>query len=175
MKRLAIVLALLLAAGAGWYFGSPLWTLSQIKAAAEKGDAAALSAHVDYPAVRDSLKEQLRVRLGASRALPELGPLGRLVGGAIADQLIETAVSEAGLRAIFAVPAGSAIRRAPFGLRAPEMTLRYEGLYQFRLVSPQPDGGALVFRRHGIGWKLSGITVPERAVRAIDASAVGER
>lgn len=161
MRRLAILLALVLALGAGWYFGSPWWTLRQMRAAAEAGDAAALSAHVDYPAVRESIKGQLKQRFGASRGLPHLGRLGGMLAGGLADAAVEAAVSPAGLDAIFSVPAGSAIPRAPFGLRAPEMNLRYEGPNQFRLVSPHPGGGALVFRRHGIGWKLAGVTIPE--------------
>jgi hypothetical protein len=161
VKRLAILLAVVLALGAGWYFGSPLWTLQQMKSAAEKGDAKALSAHVDFPAVRESLKPQLGVKIGASRALPELGVLGDLLGDKLSEAAVDLLVRPEALRVVFATSPAAAAAPAKLRLRAPEMDLRYEGIDQFRLVNRDGSGGALIFRRHGIGWKLTGVTLPE--------------
>ena len=53
-----MVLAMALAA-AGWWFGSPWWTLREMRAAADAHDAARLSYYIDYPALRADLKGEL--------------------------------------------------------------------------------------------------------------------
>lgn len=47
----AIALASL---AAGWWFGSPWWTLWRMREAAAAGDAQALASYIDFPAVRAS-------------------------------------------------------------------------------------------------------------------------
>ena len=64
----AIALASL---AAGWWFGSPWWTLRRMREAAAAGDAQALASYIDFPALRASTRERLSRRLG---------PLGGLVG-----------------------------------------------------------------------------------------------
>ncbi|HZU50853.1 MAG TPA: DUF2939 domain-containing protein, partial [Sphingomicrobium sp.] len=51
--------ALMIFAAIAWYFESPAWTLRNMKAAVDAQDADALSSHIDYPALRSSLKAQL--------------------------------------------------------------------------------------------------------------------
>jgi hypothetical protein len=70
---------LLILAPFGWWFASPWWTLSRMRDAARAGDADALAAHVDFPALRASTREQLR---------PRLGPLSGLLAGPAVDALI---------------------------------------------------------------------------------------
>ncbi|MET0517576.1 MAG: DUF2939 domain-containing protein, partial [Burkholderiaceae bacterium] len=47
-------------------YASPYWALHQMRAAAAAHDAAALAGQVDFPALRDSLKSGLRLRLASS-------------------------------------------------------------------------------------------------------------
>lgn len=160
MKRGRLVLAvvaLLVAFGAGWWFGSPWWTLYQMKAAAEAGDSGALSAHIDYQAVRASAKAQIGERLDDSR----LGTGERLIAGLGANLAVEALVSPAGLRGLFVVaPAARAAYPSPGEMRASDMAMRRDGLDQFRLVRRDGLPGELVFHRSGLGWKLAEIRVP---------------
>lgn len=160
MKRGAILIALLLALGAGWYFGSPWWTLWRMRQAAEAGDAAALSAYVDYPALRASAKRQLRMRFGASRGDIELGALAALVGAGIADRAVDAAVSPGAMRLVFVAAPAAALVPAPLRMRASDMAMRRDGPGQFRLVAKDGSGGELVFRLRGAGWKLVDVRVP---------------
>lgn len=164
MKRLAVLLALILAIGAGWWFGSPWWTLRQMQAAAEKGDARALSEHIDFAALRESLKGQLRVRFGASRAEPEMGALGAIVASGLADRIVDAAVTPEGMRAIFAAAPAVADRAPrPLKMRVSEMEMRRDGPTQFRMVARDGSGAELVFRVRGIGWQLVEVRVPAHA------------
>ena len=151
------VVALLLALGVGWYVASPLRTLRAMQQAADAGDAEGLSAHVDYPTLRANVKEQLRERVDES----DLGPLGQLLGGALAGGAVDLLVTPEGLRAIFiAAPAAGQVRPELRGLHAPDMALHRDGLNQFRLVAKDGSGGELVFQRHGLGWMLADIRLP---------------
>lgn len=142
---------------AGWYFGSPWLTLYQIRNAAEARDATALSSHIDYEALREDVRRQLREKLRAEGVTR--GRLGEsLVIGAITDGVADAVVRPEGLAAIFAAEA--AAPDTPFRMRASEMAVRRDGLDQFRLVKRDGQGGELIFRRHGLGWKLSAVKLP---------------
>ena len=54
-----VLLALLV----GFYFASPILALGSLTAAAKAGDRAALERKVDFPAVREGLKAQLKAAM----------------------------------------------------------------------------------------------------------------
>jgi hypothetical protein len=162
MRRLSLILIVLalLAAGA-WVWGSPYLTVRAMARAAQARDVAALSAHVDYPAVRESMKNQLRARFASSDRRGLDAALGALVATGIADSIVDSAVTPEGIRAIFATGAAGAVRvQRPVALDAREMRLRRDSLGQFSLVRRDGQGGALVFALQGLEWKLVGIELP---------------
>ena len=59
-KWIFAIVVLVVAAGAGWYFGSPWWTLYQVKQAAERKDVDTLIGYIDFDALRSDLKAQMR-------------------------------------------------------------------------------------------------------------------
>ena len=145
---LAATAALLVLLAAGWWFGSPWWTLWRMRAAAEAGDAQALSAYIDFPALRASTREQLGSRLG---------PLGGLVAGPALD----AAISPEALRLALGKGRGSASGGGNGagsgrgeGSEPPDVDLSRHGASEFRVKGRHSD---LVFRRHGLGWKLEEI------------------
>ncbi|WP_287495671.1 DUF2939 domain-containing protein [Pandoraea sp. CB10b_02] len=76
----------------GLLFGTPYYTLWRAREAANARDADALSAYVDYPAVRDSLKLSLHDEL--SRQMDKqrgnaLGALALALGGWVSDRVVE--------------------------------------------------------------------------------------
>ena len=94
-----LVVAVALTAGAWWF--SPWWVLHQVRAAAERNDAEAVSNVIDYPRLRESLKTEVnaaltgRIRDGAA-GLGEMGragaTLGAVLAAAVVDKLVETMV-----------------------------------------------------------------------------------
>jgi hypothetical protein len=162
MKRLATILLLLaIGAAAGWYFASPWWTLHQIKAAADARDAKTLSSYVDYAAVREDVKAQIQPRVNP-RSVDGPADIADILASTVAQGIADAVVRPEGLTAVFA--AGS-VAKSPFAMRSEDMQMRRDGLSQFRLVNSGTGGGELVFRRHGLGWKLAGVRVPEGGLK----------
>ena len=97
LRRALAILALTLAALAAWWYASPALVLRQMHAAARAGDAEAFSAHVDYPRLRESLKQELAVSLGwrggeAGAGEPRDDTLGARLGRAVLERLVEATV-----------------------------------------------------------------------------------
>jgi outer membrane lipoprotein SlyB len=162
MKRLlTILLVLLLLASAGWYFGSPWWTLRQIQVAAQEKDVRTLNSYVDYAAVRGDVKAQFKSRVGPGRIA---GPrdVGDFLASTMAQGVAEALVRPEGMRAVFV--AGSVVK-PPFEMRAGEMKMQRDSFDQFSLVQTDGKDGALVFRRYGWGWKLAGVRIPRGALK----------
>ena len=160
-KWLIAAVVLVVAASVGWWFASPWWTLWGIRTAAEQRDANRLSAYVDRAALSQDVSEQIRERAGSGASL---GVVEHALLGGLAEVAVQAVTSPDGMRAIFAAaPAASTVprRKTAYGIRADNMEMRREGLDQFRLVPRDGRGPELVFHRHGLGWKLAGLRLPD--------------
>lgn len=159
--------ALIIAAGVAWYFASPAWTLSQIKAAADGDDPNALNAYIDYPSLRDDLKAEIRGRMMAEAEKDKSGlrRLGLAIGTEVIGPAIDRLVTPAAMRAALiakhdqaystvATPAASALR-----IPDDPVIVRL-GLSEFLVATKQQPTRGLVFKRHGLSWKLSGVELP---------------
>lgn len=169
MTRNKIVVAAVVVAAlvAGWYFGSPRWTLHQMAQAAEARNGEKLAAYIDFPALRESTKSQLKAQMAvkATEASEEggFGALGAMMGMAMIDPMIDGLLTPETMRAMFAKASeAGAEAPKPFGADATNSSIVQEGLGQFRLHSKDAkgEGGDLIFKRHGLSWKLAEIRVP---------------
>jgi hypothetical protein len=169
----ALIVALLVA-----YFASPLLAVRALTDAARNGDEAALRERVDFPAFRDSLKDELNAELVARmRADPRSdNPVLSGLGMLLAPSLVSGAVDA------FVTPqaVASMVRsaKAPDPMDRPDPseattpttgdrdTVRqswaYRDLNTFAVTltnSRHPDRHlALLMARRGLfGWKLAGI------------------
>ncbi len=69
MRRLTIFgLALLAIAFCAWLYAAPYITVRAMQTAADRGDADTLASHVDFPALRESVKQQLAAQLASQLA-----------------------------------------------------------------------------------------------------------
>jgi len=165
------VIGLLMATAIGWYFVSPTWTLHQMASAARAKDADRLSAYIDFPKLRDTTKAQLKAQASARIASGNskgFEALGLMIGVSMIDTMIDGILTPQGIAAMFAnVPADSAPgqnqAKKPFGIDANNREVVRVGLNQFRLHDKRAHGsdGDLVFERHGLGWELAEIIVPQ--------------
>jgi hypothetical protein len=157
------VAVLLVALPAGWYFGSPWWTLWRMREAARAGDAAALASYVDLAAVRQQAKAEFRAFWkGMQVGLNQDSPGGRhmldLARRRLADPDQDLLIGLAELRPWLAeVP----IRLFRLGgsPRAYRPYIVHRGLDAFEVRDEGRSletGPVLTFRRHGLGWKLEG-------------------
>lgn len=93
--RTGLIAAFALAFGA-WVFFAPYLTVRSMRLAAEAGDAEAFSRHVDYPALRESVKAELSKAMNAQivdlAGGSELGRFGAYIAGALGDRALGPAV-----------------------------------------------------------------------------------
>ncbi len=163
MRKLLAMLALaaLLLLG-GWYIASPWLAMKGLVDDAKAGDLAGLEERIDFPRLREGLREDLFVSRdddSRGRALfDRVGDgLARTIGGAAIDVLV-TPRGMAVMVATGSVAAGA----LPQKLRNQELAwdVEREGLNAFRAVSSFEDGTAgpeLYFERDGLGWDVVGI------------------
>ena len=156
-KWTAFIAALLLGSCLGWYFYSPIYTLNQMKSAAQANDSDRFSSYVDFPALRESMKSQIMAQLIAeSNKRPGVGALGLAIGSSLMGPVIDGLVSPAGIRAAFI-----ARQREPSQATAvfnqPDPVIQHRSLSEFAVKSKDRRQGAMIFTRNGLSWKLSGI------------------
>lgn len=161
-------IALILVAAVGWYAASPYYTLAQMRDAAKANDADRLSAYIDYPALRENVKAEATARIAAEAGMDkaQFGALGALFGSVMVGPLVDAVVSPAGVRAMLVASngeAGKARGKADAGTAPVRLgdrpVIELHGWSQFTARSNGSDG-AMVFTRHGLGWKLSGVDLP---------------
>jgi hypothetical protein len=180
MRRLLVPLALLLSAAfCVWVYYAPHLTVRAMQRAVERGDAAALARHVDFPAVREDLKAQFATAASARFGGDGCGgwrDFGAALASTAAAPAIDAIASEQGLLLLFAgrglarelLPATHPPAPARESGRGPG-PWRVEGGYvdASTFVVRVDMGGdpalpaTLTLRRHrGLWWKLSGIALP---------------
>ena len=154
---------IVIVAGTLWYFESPFWTLKGMRDAAQSRDADALNAYIDYPALRESLKAELTVRMmiEAQKDKSGFGALGMAFGSAVMGPMIDGLVSPAGMRAALLADRQQNTGPAASALHVPEKPVIVRRSFSEFLVTTkeQPDSG-LVFKRDGLSWRLSGVELP---------------
>lgn len=179
-KWTAIIAAGALIAFVAW----PYVTAYRLKAAVKSGDTAALADLIEFPTLRQGLKEQLNAAMLARLAAEPGGDSGLLAGlglaalaGTFIDKAVDTYVTPAGVARLVAGDrlelqsgdrsnaAGAATdgpgaepTREPFA----DAKMAYESFDRFVVTVPGEAGEAnrFVLRRRGLGWKLTDILVP---------------
>jgi hypothetical protein len=175
IKAWAFLLLIVLLALVADIASGPYRTMRAIRHALKDQDAAALSAEVDFPALRTSLKAQLDDRL-VRKAGPRLqsniiAAFGiRLAQGAT-DAAVDAMVTPLGLGAIIEGRREWAYAGNGFATESPSpqsveplqhASYRFESPSRFTATVSDADGHAtvLVLTRAGLRWRLSDIQLP---------------
>lgn len=163
---------------------APYITVHQMKSAAKNHDGEALSEYIDFPSVRQSLKDQMNAKLIKDMATDEkmkdnpLADLGVAFAGIMVDKMVEAYVTPAGVTQLMsgekpkpaeAIGAGSSSGRKIFS----DASMSYESLNKFvvNVKGGTNEDGKFILRRHGIGWKLTEIIIPLVNVERINDEA----
>lgn len=179
------VLAALVIAG---YFASPILALQGLTAAAKAGDKARLESAVDFPAVRESLKSQLKASM--TRKVEEdpklrdnpFAAFGQMLLVGVVDKAVDTYATPDAIanmvatneppKSISATPGGPVIEQQQPEVKKPkaksdtEVHYGYVDLDHFRATyRDRKDGDqepfGLVLERRGLfKWKLVKIELP---------------
>ena len=101
MKKFLPWLVGLLVIFAIYLYASPYLVLNNIKNAAEQGDADKLSGYIDFPSVKQSMKDQVKAvmvkELASSKGQDGFEALGTMLGAAMIDPLIDGLVTPDGV------------------------------------------------------------------------------
>ena len=101
MKKLLPWLVGLLVIFAIYLYASPYLVLNNIKNASEQGDADKLSVYIDFPSVKQSIKDQAKAvmvkELASSKEQDGFEALGTMLGAAMIDPLIDGLVTPDGV------------------------------------------------------------------------------
>jgi hypothetical protein len=174
----AAVLALLVAR----YAASPLLAMGALQKAARTGDRDRLEELVDFPSVRQSLKDDFTAGLMAKaqadkemRDNPFAG-LAAMFVPALVDRIVDAAITPSGIARLAAgdgvaspaVPAADRPAAKPKPADKPKLTYRYSSLNRFRVDQPTDSGPMTwVFARRGpFTWRLVRIELPAKMFAA---------
>jgi hypothetical protein len=180
------IIAVVGAVFALYVVAAPYITVHQMKAAAESQDGAALSEHIDFPSVRQSLKDQINAAFlkemtkDADKKGKGSAALGAAFAGIMVDRLadafLEAYVTPAGITQLMAGdepgPDGHDSGDRSGCRPLSDGSMSYESLNKF-VVSAKSDTGEeckLVLRRRGIGWKVTEVIVPLEQMSADNSS-----
>lgn len=171
ITKLLILVAVL--AGAAWMWFTPHLTLRAMKDAAERGDGAALSQHVDFPAVRENLKTQINAMImkeAGNGENPEMAAAGAMLVNALAGPMIDAMVTPEALTSMMQGKApgnAGAITDADGQANSgpqPEISSGYEGFDRFVVNVSDPGGKTpvkfVLSRQNLVAWKLTAIELP---------------
>ena len=177
IKTVVLVAVLALLGLAGYAAAGPFLAYQAIRDAVRAGDTAELSRHVDFPALRASLRAQVEDHL-ARRAGPEmqssvLGGLLLRAASGVAAGTIDTMVTPAGVGAVLqgrsvwnriSSPADGTDVLAPPPAADPMAAPRYRFESPSRFTATLDQGGprplVVVLTRDGLRWTLSDIRLP---------------
>jgi hypothetical protein len=150
------------------YAISPYYSLWRLKEALRSHDMVALSSRVDFPAVRGSLKQQIRDHFFGVLANKKANPLARILTSSEPsplDQLIDAYVTPEGVAALISNPAP--IKSATSFPSLPSFddgrkeidwsNARHAFFTGPRDFAVDHEGIKLRFRFNGLGWRLHAI------------------
>jgi hypothetical protein len=166
MRRRWPILATMLCIGAG-YAAYPYVTLYRLGTAIRGADAATLESLVDWPAVREGIKEDvcdLATNKDPAATETDLPPFGASFVRGIASRSIDQAVTPQALVAASAATTGDQAKRGPRGADVQVNWAFFDSLTTF-MVNLQPPGQGDPVRlemdlRHG-EWRVRRVWLPD--------------
>ena len=174
-KRSGLGSLMILAAlfAAVWVYYTPYLALNHLQKAAKAGDTAALNELVDFPSLRESVKQNVRsaVNNEVGRHAGPLGQLGGLLAGVIAGPVVDAFVTPEGIAALTTGERPGRRHDSAVDSVARERTKDvkikrgYEGMDVFVVHFVDRNDGkekmALVMHRDGLtNWRLTGLRLP---------------
>ena len=156
----------------GYFYASPYLVLNNIKSAVEVGDSEKLSAYIDYPSVRQGLKDQFKAKIlndVATDKTNEWQALGAKFASTMIDKVVDTMVTPEGVTLLLQ---GKIFKD---GLMSPmnedsqsserlgksdkmETSTRYLSMNVFEISVKKPNQEKMlkvIMHRDGLSWKVN--------------------
>lgn len=164
-----------------YFVGAPYLTIFQMKTAIKNNDSAALSSHVDFVSLKQSLKDQMNMLMmkemnELSKDNNPFAALGVAIGGSLVDKMVEAYVTPTGLAEIMkkgeldnkSRKTNNSVNNVDNRQEHKERDalenseLGYASINRFeaQISNEKDEKIVFVFFRHGLTWKLSEIILP---------------
>ena len=165
---MGVVVGALLAA-VMYAVASPYIAVNAMHQAAIERDADTLVEYIDFPQVRQNLKDQLNAmmleEMTTSAADNPFAVLGMAMGGALVEQFVDALVTPAGLMSVMSGESFDPAADAnPSALDDADIQMSYQAWDRFHVQIAAPDADAatvLVLRRTGLWqWQVTDIRLP---------------
>jgi len=155
------------------YLVSPYFSLWRLRAALDSGDRDSLESRIDFPSVRESLKDQLRIHMAKSMAEDKdlkdnpFGGLAAAFAPMMVNYVVDNFVTPSGISALIG-DSKSALAKDPDSTSPPptqKKSIDWSKMHYAFFTSPTQfmvdiDGTKLRFRFTGFGWQLKKLEVP---------------
>lgn len=170
MKKIPLLIVALLVIVAGYLYASPYLALNGIKNAAQARDAEKLSSYIDFPSVKQGVKEQVKAKFAAEMMAGDnkggFEALGSMFAATMTDTLVDGLITPEGVAAIM-VKKEEQESKESNGAQEESEDLQYETSYtSFNSFNVDinnaegKDGIRIVLHRDGLSWKVTNINLP---------------
>jgi len=173
-KGIWVVIGLVLAAVAGYVAAGPYITLSEIRAGFVEQNSEKLSENIDFPTLRQNMKEQFNAVLMKNAATELKDDAFAAIGTALAtelvDGIVDSIVTPSGLVGMMEGknPFESIIGETSVNITPKKEDLfknarySYDSMSKFSVWIPNDKGeeGRFVLKRDGLSWNLVNLVLP---------------
>jgi hypothetical protein len=172
MKKLITIGAIALSLVITYVAAGPYLAFSEIKAGIAEQDSVKMSKNIDFPALRQNIKEQINAVMmqNATEASDE-NPFALIAAGiatAMTDKITESLITPTGLAAIMhgkftGKESGASTQTTGRDKLFKDEKLSFDSLDTFsaRVKNENGDEFRIVLQREGIQWKMTNIILPD--------------
>lgn len=173
MKKIPILIVALLVVIAEYLYASPYLALNSIKNAAQARDAEKLSSYIDFPSVKQGVKEQIKAKVATEMVVSGnndgFETLGSMFATAMIDPLVDGLITPEGIAAIMlekqeqeSTEANDTQEKSNESDNL-EYETGYDSFNDFHVYINNAEVDRTVkvrLHRDGLSWKISNIDFP---------------
>lgn len=166
MKAIKILVFLALLVGTGYWVAGPYIAVTQLQRAVAAKDEAALARHVDFAAVRESVKEQFSAtvleRMGAEEN-SLFAALGTALAPTMIGPVVDAYLTPAGLVEIINgdLPGDGKSADTRDGSLLKDAKLGYESIDRFAVTTRDAERPVkFILERRGWEWRVTDVVLP---------------
>ncbi len=173
MKKISILIIGLLVVIAGYLYASPYLALNSMKNAAEAQDAEKLSSYIDFPSVKQGVKDQVKAKFATEMMAngndDGFEALGSMFATAMIDPLVDGLITPEGIAAMMlakqeqgATESANTQEESNDSDRL-EYETGYDSFDSFHVDINNEEGKEatkVILHRDGLSWKITNIDLP---------------
>lgn len=177
MKKALLVLLLLMVVGGGYIAAGPYITVAAIREGIADNDAEKLTENIDFPMLRQNIKDQLNASAKAeSERNSENNIFSALMSGfktKLIDNMVESMITPEGIANLMAGKKSLSPQQPTSAPSPPpsqelkdvfkDARFTYDSIDSFSIWIPNTKNGEmrLVLQRRGVTWKLVNMSLPQ--------------